>query len=558
MSIQPTEEILPWKNNELEAILRELIAHGTEAAKVDFKSEIEAGTPEQKAELLKDITAIANTYDQNYGDHGFLIYGVEGKTIVGIVKTESTTDKLQNTIEQLLKTYIAVMPQIYVIGFETDDGHKWGTIVIPPRNSKPHMFFKDLQCKDPRHTRRRGEWFVRRGSTTDAGLPEDLALIMQRQTQLLTEPLKESLRNLQARIAHIEEQYNSALFKLVEKVMSSAAVATPAESQGVGIDASRDAGQATGTDLPTRLRLRLRTSTDALADGLASEAKALQEYLEGANTNVPWIPQLHDAEANRKIIEDLEEKTLTLQLSAAIIALNDKTGTYTAALVHAVKILAKEVDGPIGVQHNGIGIALRYYPLGIILHTIAICGVAAGRGNVIHDIFGIPLIHRRRNRVTSPIGDIFYLWRGSKSFFNHAFSQRSCEPISQRIRQLISDRILELVPDMTEPEFYFPGEFVLALAGIDMSMTKGYEPAVPLPGLYLYLSDAEGPITDLLRDPPQWLDRIYEHPMGEMLNRFDQNANKAIAPGCISLGFEGLKTAAIYTESLKRQSKKVS
>src|SRR5216683_8450280 len=92
-----TQEILPWSSAELEKLLRELIAHGTEAAKVDFKAEIEIGTPEQKAELLKDITAIANTYDESYGDHGFLIYGVKAKVITGVTATETDTDKLQNT-----------------------------------------------------------------------------------------------------------------------------------------------------------------------------------------------------------------------------------------------------------------------------------------------------------------------------------------------------------------------------------------------------------------------------------------------------------------------------
>src|SRR5256885_9821193 len=141
-SMQPIHEILPWRNDELEKLLQALIAHGTETSKADFKAEVETGTNEQKAEFLKDITAIANTYDENYGDHGFLIYGVKAKAIVGATRTEQDIDKFQNTIEQILKTYIAPMPQVYVIGFETPSNQKWGAIVIPPRNAKPYMFFK--------------------------------------------------------------------------------------------------------------------------------------------------------------------------------------------------------------------------------------------------------------------------------------------------------------------------------------------------------------------------------------------------------------------------------
>ena len=69
------QTILPWENKELEELLQSLVALGTEAAKIDFKAEIETATADQKAELLKDITAMANTYDENNADHGFLIYG---------------------------------------------------------------------------------------------------------------------------------------------------------------------------------------------------------------------------------------------------------------------------------------------------------------------------------------------------------------------------------------------------------------------------------------------------------------------------------------------------
>src|SRR5580692_10640807 len=118
--MQANDRILPWKNDELEKLLLGLVAHGTETLKADFKAEIEIGTNEQKADLLKDIITIANTYDEdNYEDHGFLIYGVTAKTIAGVTKTETNTDKFQATIEQLLKDYISPMPQIYVLGFET-------------------------------------------------------------------------------------------------------------------------------------------------------------------------------------------------------------------------------------------------------------------------------------------------------------------------------------------------------------------------------------------------------------------------------------------------------
>ena len=267
-SKKQTQKILPWDNDELRKLLEDLISHGTETAKVDFKAEIETTTPEHKAELLKDITAIANTYDDNYHDHGFLIYGIKTKVIIGITQTEQNTDKFQNTIEQLLKTYISPMPQIYVESFETSTGQKWGAVIIPPRNNKPHMFFKDFSCPtNQTRTRKKGEWFVRRGSTPEPGLPEDLALITQKQTELLLEPLRESVRVLQTRVGKTEEQYNSALFQLVERVLLKLPenAATKIEEKEE-IDANL--GQALGMDLPTRLKHKLHTPKDALTEDL--------------------------------------------------------------------------------------------------------------------------------------------------------------------------------------------------------------------------------------------------------------------------------------------------
>ena len=166
------------------------------------------------------------------------------------------------------------------------------------------MFFKDLSCRDPRYTRRKGEWFVRRGSTIDPGLPEDLAVIVQRQTDLLLEPLRESIRSIQSRVGKTEEQYNSALFKLVERAVSALSQTTDRKSE-VSEEISVDIGEALGTDLPTRLKQKLRTPKDAIAEDLIAEAKAVRDFLDGPATGLPWAPQLNNAVGNKKIIDPL-------------------------------------------------------------------------------------------------------------------------------------------------------------------------------------------------------------------------------------------------------------
>lgn len=549
------QAILPWENRELEALLQGLIAHGTEAAKIDFKAEIETATADQKSELLKDITAGANTYDENYEDYGLLIYGVKGKAITGITQTEADTDKLQSHIEQILKTYISPMPQIYVIGFKVATGEQWGVIAVPPRNNKPHMFFKDLQCTDPKRSRKRGEWFVRRGSTTDHGLPEDLAIIAQRQTELLLEPLRESVRSLQFRIAKMEEQYNSALFKLVERAVSALPAVGVRESED-SQELSAEIGGALGLDLSARLKQKLRTPKDALAEDLVAEAKALRNFLDGASTDLPWAPKLNDAGGNKRIVEILEEKTRSLQLSLATIVLNDRSDAYTDALLRAVKTLAKATEVPSGTTYNSMGPALRYYPLGLILYTIFVCGVAVGRGDLLKKVLEIPL-RRSGRREPWHILDLFSHLYSAGALFNDAFTQRWCEPIAQRIRQVINDRIGEMLAEFSESEFFFRGEFVLALAHIDISITSrlSVDYQVPLPGLYLYMEEAYEVIEGFLLEHPDWLDKFYKNPLDEILGIFDQNASKAIAPLCIAIGLRGLRAAEFYRQSVQGKTK---
>ncbi len=556
-----TQEILPWNNGELETLLKGIISHGTEVAKIDFKTEVETATNEQKADLLKDIIAIANTYDTNYDDHGFIIYGVKAKTITGITQMESDTDKFQNHIEQLLKTYISPMPQIYVLGFE-DAGKKWGVIVIPPRNSKPHMFFKDLFCADRSRSRKKGEWFVRRGSTTDPGLPEDLAVISQRQMEVLLEPLRESIRSLQSRVGKTEDQYNSALFKLVERAVSAIPgnverkAEMPADLE-INVSDTIDVGESLGMDLPARIKQKLRTPKNAIAEDLIAEAKNLREYLDSANSGLPWTPQLQNPEGNKKIISDIEDKTQSLLLSIATIMLSDSKGEYTDALLRALKILAKATDVPSGTQYNRIGVALRYYPLMLLLYTIFICGVAANRGSVLKQVLEIPVKHRQRN-ATSPITDVYFFSYEAKSLINDAYTQRWCEPIAQRVRQVIGDKIGEMITEFSEPEYFFRAEFVMALTNIDKGMSQGeaVEHRTPLGGLYLYMHEAHDPIMDFIAENPDWFAKLYDHPLNEILDMFDRNAHKMAGSGCIAIGMHDIKTSQAYQEMLQKRAKK--
>lgn len=554
---KPIKEIMPWSKDELEKLLLKVIDLGVETAKIDFKLEIETNTPEQKSELLKDICAISNTYDLNYDDYGFLIYGVKSKSIIGISTKEENTDNFQNHIEQLLKNNITPTPQIQIVSFETKDNKKWGVIVIPPDNNKPHMFFKDFSCPtNPSKNRKKGEWFVRHGSTTDPASAEDLSIINQKQIEITLEPLKESIKNLQARVLKTEEQYNSALFKIIETALKNTTQNRNAPKVE-NTEIASDIEEVVSVDLASRFKSKLLTPKDKLSEELISEAKKIREYIDGANTGLTWIPQLNNPEDNKKILENLEEKVKPFIDSVAMIILKDEKNIYKESLIKAIKILCKSIDAPSGTQYNRIGQGIRYYPLYLLLYVIFICGVVSNKGSLLKDILNLQIKHPRTKNA-SPITDVYFFAYEGKALINDAYKQRWCEPIAQRIRQFISDNISEHITEMSEAEYFFKGEFVLALSNINKVMNDGKqaEHRIPLGGLYLYLYECNEPITDLITELPDWLEKLYDHPLNELLDMFDKNATKMSGQGCFATGTHGLKTRELYNLALSSRAKK--
>lgn len=561
MTKSQTQELLPWNNEALESLLKRVIEHGAEPSKIDFKIDLELGTPDKKADFLKDVISIANTDHDGYDEHGFIIYGVRPKEIVGITATEPDTDKLQATIDQLLREYLSPMPQVFIIGFETPEKKKWGAVVITPYGTRPFMFFKDLSCSDPGRSRRKGDWFVRRGSTTDRGLPEDLARINQRQTERLLEPLRESVRTLQSQVAKVEEQYNSALFKLLTDVVSRAPQSPKQSAKAVIAEAEAplEISDAIDISLSSRLKQKLKTPTDKLAEDLVTEAKRIRQVVESSDGKIPWAPQLTDPEKSKAIIAHLEETTAVLQESIATIVLNDHKGIYTEALLRSLQVLARMNGAPSGVPYNRIGTAIRYYPLGLLVYTIFVCAVRTGRHELLRRVLDIPLKPAQKRNKSINLLHIFFFWHDAEALINNAFGQTWCAPLQMRTRQLISDRVSESMLDGTEPEYFFQGEFVLALAGVDMSILEGEsaEYRVPLAGLYLYYDEAMDIIGEFLKEYPLWFETFYKSPLADLLTFFDLNAHKMASPNCIPLGLRSSSsgTATIYAESFKEKHK---
>jgi predicted HTH transcriptional regulator len=195
-----------WPNNALqrEELLRNLIDLNLETSKIDFKRNFEFDTKEKTAELLKDISAIANSDDDEYGGYGFIVFGVqEGKVthdvpLLSIGKKDNTSAAMR----QKLREYIWPEPKFDVLSFDEPGIGSWGAIVIPPSNIQPHFFIKEF--KNDKIVIRKGDWFVRKGDTTCFAEPEDYTRVLEKKIRSAVEPLKQEVRLLQERLVRLE------------------------------------------------------------------------------------------------------------------------------------------------------------------------------------------------------------------------------------------------------------------------------------------------------------------------------------------------------------------
>jgi predicted HTH transcriptional regulator len=137
MRLMDTDLHLPWDNDALEALLLKIIQTG-ETTKVDFKRQLNITSSEHHAELLKDISAMANTYDHSYRNHGLIILGVTGNQVTHTAFAQDA-DGLQARIDELIKHYIEpfIPTQVRIFG---DGVATWGVIVVPPTRTAPHVF----------------------------------------------------------------------------------------------------------------------------------------------------------------------------------------------------------------------------------------------------------------------------------------------------------------------------------------------------------------------------------------------------------------------------------
>lgn len=131
-----------------------------EGPKLDFKQTLSLNFDNEKKELAKDVSAIANSK----GGRGYIIFGISDKekNIIGIEPHKYTEEQIQQIISQRCEPPVNIKFEI-----EEIEGKSIGILTIYRHQQKPHQI------------RQTGGFYVRRGSTTDMARREEIASILQ-------------------------------------------------------------------------------------------------------------------------------------------------------------------------------------------------------------------------------------------------------------------------------------------------------------------------------------------------------------------------------------------
>ncbi|MEX0800397.1 MAG: RNA-binding domain-containing protein [Dehalococcoidia bacterium] len=149
--------------------LLDLMRKLPEQSKYDCKRDLTLDSHDRKAELIKDITSIANAH----GDEvGYLFFGVDpvsSELAVGITQRHDDA-----TLQQIVNSKLE--RPVSFLYYETEVNGSWvGVAVIPPSITRPHII------KAQYGRLRAGQIPIRRGSSTTWATSEDLQLMLERQ-----------------------------------------------------------------------------------------------------------------------------------------------------------------------------------------------------------------------------------------------------------------------------------------------------------------------------------------------------------------------------------------
>ena len=401
-------------------------------------------------------------------------------------------------------------------------------IVVPPSLQRPHVFFKDLTCTGtPPKTRRRGEWFVRRGATTDRAVAEDFAAVLRDALDRATAPLGTKVQALQGELNGLTRRFDSALLGAIPL------------SRNANPSVESEAGEGPAiVDLPSRIGHALRGPHDDLAQDLLQQAVELRAFVQ--SSEVEWDPRPKDRDEAERLVRRFEDQATELAAAVSEILAGDDEGVFDAPVAKVFSMLG-ELPNPSGT-YNDVGRGLREYPLLILLYTAFITGVRFERWSLLRSLLDTPL-RTSRYTPTSHVAEVGFSTDVLHRLFNLLAGQSLCAPVHTRLRRVLDGHVLRRFPYEDADAMFYIGEFVLALAGLEArGLDKSY--SVPLPGLYLYFPVAAENIRAFLARRPDGFITLYRYQIDQMLEAFDKNALHAVFESCGGNGLtEGAKKA---------------
>jgi len=155
----------------LEKLCRDLIVAKFEGAKVELKSEFNAKSKRNIAELAKRVIALTNTDSSVFENSGYIILGAERGKIIGgmdFLQDDTITADLQNSINKYTNPPI----DFDIYNFKESDGRIWGVFFIPESIRQPHFVAKEFTDQKG-SVFRKNDCYVRRGDRCDLANPVD-------------------------------------------------------------------------------------------------------------------------------------------------------------------------------------------------------------------------------------------------------------------------------------------------------------------------------------------------------------------------------------------------
>lgn len=486
-----------------EEIINKIIklGKGVESQKVDFKSQLTLNTRKDKGDLLKDLTAIANSESDWFYNCGYLI--IENFKYKNI-------DKLKADIDQLMKEYISPMVEFFIIPI-----NNYGVFIIPPSFKIPHVFIKDFPDDKGEIYIKRGDIFVRRGSTTDRAMPEDFVRFIGSYIKSVEKNLE---YKLDLRIKELEQKFEINKIKITKSEL----IKELSFLEEIEVFFSENPLK--------RLEEKLkRISFD------------LDKFLQ--SDEIKWdlkiIYKENEKEQYKEIIDKINNNAKELWQAVVKIALKCDDQSCDL-LLEPINILAHEFRPPSGIPYTYEGTALRYYPLIVLLYILFIVGTFKKNDMLLRKIIQMDL--KRESKWFLP--DFLFLVQDACRIFDTQYPEypkgRWCYPLGEYIKNFLFDGIIDLEdPYLVEQkdEHFYRGEFILSLfplgvGKIRIKDTFGY--TVPIPGTYIYHLEAWDIIKKFLKDEKDWLKKIYPKSIKDIFETFESTVNIITNPYCIS------------------------